>query len=428
MSLTDDRIRTIPPSPHRPETAIEAAIGDAVQIETHHDGEGIMTINMGPQHPSTHGVLRIVLDLDGETVVDARPEVGYLHTGIEKTIEDKRYEAAITCTDRMDYLNPLGNNLGYCLAVEKILGVTGDIPERANVLRVLLVELQRISSHLVWLGTHALDLGAMSLFLYCMREREQILDIFEWASGARMMTSYIRIGGIEQAPPDGWEDGIRNFIGPMPKRIDEYERLLTKNPIWRERLKGIGAISGEDALDYGLTGPSLRASGVAWDLRKEMPYCGYEGYDFETPILTEGDCYARYLVRIAEMRESVKLVNQALDKLPGDGPVLIADRKIVAPPKQELGSSMEAVIHHFKLVTEGLHPPVGEVYQAVESPRGELGFFVVSDGSNRPHRCSVREPSFVNLQALGPMCRGRLIADVVAVIGSIDIVLGGVDR
>src|SRR5579875_3423586 len=426
MSLTEDRTKA--PSPANATTqSIRSSVTNAVAIEERGEPEGIMTINMGPQHPSTHGVLRVVLDIDGETVVDARPEIGYLHTGIEKTIENKRYESAVTCTDRMDYLNPLGNNLGYCLAVEKILGITNDIPKRAQYLRILLVELQRISSHLVWLGTHAMDIGATTVFLYCFREREQILDLFEWASGQRMMTSYIRIGGIEQDVPDGWFDGVRDFIKQMPQRIDEYERLLTKNPIWRERLIGIGTISAEEALDYGLSGPMVRASGVKWDLRKEMPYTSYQDVDFDVPTMTEGDCYARYLVRIAEMRECVKIVNQMLANMP-DGPVLVNDRKVVAPPKQELASSMEAVIHHFKLVTEGLHPPVGEVYQAVESPRGELGFYVVSDGSNKPHRCSVREPSFVNLQSLGRLCKGRLIADVVALIGSMDTVFGGVDR
>ena len=424
--LEADRIKAPEPGNATTQT-IMSATTDAVQFAERGDPEGLMTLNMGPQHPSTHGVLRVVLTLDGETVVDAKPEIGYLHTGIEKTIEDKRYESAVTCTDRMDYLNPLGNNLGYCLAVEKILGVTNDIPKRAQYLRILLAELQRINSHLVWLGTHAMDLGAISVFLYCFREREQILDLFEWASGQRMMTSYIRIGGIEQQPPDGWFDGVRDFIAPFPKRVDEYERLLTNNPIWRDRLIGIGKITAEDALDYGLSGPCLRGSGIKWDLRKEMPYSSYQDVDFEVPIRTEGDCYARYMVRIAELRESIKIVNQMLANMP-DGPVLVDDRKIVAPPKEELANSMESVIHHFKLVTEGLHPPVGEVYQAVESPRGELGFYIVSDGSNKPHRCSVREPSFVNLQALSHMCKGRLIADVVAVIGSIDIILGGVDR
>jgi NADH-quinone oxidoreductase subunit D len=428
MSLTEDRIHDPSPSNATTQaTASTTTMAASVQVTQPGGPEGLMTLNMGPQHPSTHGVLRVILQLDGETVVNAQPDIGYLHTGIEKTIEDKRYESAITCTDRMDYLNPLGNNLGYCLAVEKILGITNDIPKRAQYLRILLAELQRISSHLVWLGTSALEMGAMSVFLYCFREREQILDLFEWASGARMMTSYIRIGGIEQQPPDGWFDGVRDFITMLPKRIDEYERLLTKNPIWKERLIGVGLLSAEEALDWGVTGPPLRASGVNWDVRKEMPYSSYEDVDFAVAVLNEGDCYARYLVRIMELRECIKIVNQMLANMP-DGPVLVGDRKIVPPPKEELASSMEAVIHHFKLVTEGLHPPVGEVYQVVESPRGELGFYVVSDGSNKPHRCSVREPSFVNLQSLGKLAAGYLVADVVAIIGSMDTVLGGVDR
>jgi NADH-quinone oxidoreductase subunit D len=428
MSLTEERAEA--PSP---EVAASRPVAEtphttqSIQVPQPDAIDSLMTINMGPQHPSTHGVLRVILDLDGETVVDARPDIGYLHTGIEKTIENKRYESAITCTDRMDYLNPLGNNLGYCMAVEKILGITDQIPMRAQYLRVLLAELQRISSHLVFLGTSALEMGAMSLFLYCFREREQILDLFEWASGARMMTSYIRIGGIEQPPPDGWFDGVRDFIGQMPKRIDEYERLLTKNPIWMERLQHVGVVSAEGALDLGLTGPSLRGSGVRWDLRKSMPYCSYEDFDFDIVVHSDGDCYARYLCRIGEMRESLKIVKQVLDTIP-EGPLLVDDRKVVAPPKEELASSMEAVIHHFKLVTEGLHPPVGEVYVAVESPRGELGFFLVSDGSNKPHRCSVRAPSFVTLQGLGVASRGYLVADVVAIIGSFDTLLGEVDR
>jgi NADH-quinone oxidoreductase subunit D len=398
-----------------------------MEIEQPGEIEGLMTINMGPQHPSTHGVLRVVLDLDGERVVDARPDIGYLHTGIEKTIEDKRYEAAITCTDRMDYLNPLGNNLAYCLAVEKILGVTAEIPARAQYLRILLAELQRISSHLVFLGTSAMEIGSMSVFLYCFREREKILDLFEWASGARMMTSYIRIGGIEQQPPEGWFEGVRALMAEMPRRIDEYESLLTNNPIWKERLRNVGKVSLEDAIDIGLTGPPLRACGLAWDLRKTMPYSAYEEFEFDIPTFTEGDCYARYLVRVREMRESVKIVNQVLDRMPG-GAVLLDDRKIVPPPKEELAASMEAVIHHFKLVTEGLHPAVGEVYQAVESPRGELGVYLVSDGSNRPHRCSVRAPSFVALQGLNKAAQGHLVADMIAIIGSFDTVLGEVDR
>jgi NADH-quinone oxidoreductase subunit D len=294
-------------------------------------------------------------------------------------------------------------------------------------LRILLAELQRLSSHLIYVGATAMEMGAMSVFLYCLREREQILDLFEWASGARMMTSYIRIGGIAQQPPEGWFDGVRDVITMLPKRIDEYERLLTNNPIWKERLMGVGVLAVEDALDFGVTGPPLRASGLAWDVRKTAPYSSYQEIDFAVPTHNAGDCYARYLVRVAEMRESIRIVAQVLDRMPG-GPVLLDDRKIVPPPKEELASSMEAVIHHFKLVTEGLHPPVGEVYQAVESPRGELGFYVVSDGSAKPHRCAVRDPSFANLQALERLCRGHLLSDVVAIVGSIDPVIGGVDR
>ncbi len=385
----------------------------------------LMTVNMGPQHPSTHGVLRIILTLDGETVVDAVPDIGYLHTGIEKTIQWKRYEAALTCTDRMDYLSPLANNLGYCLAVEKILDLP--IPPRATWLRTMLVELQRIASHLVWLGTHALDLGAMTVFLYCFREREKILDLFEELTGQRMMTSYIRFGGVELEVPDGWLGRVQTFIDTFPGHIDEYERLLTRNGIWKERLVGVGVISAKEAVEWGLNGPSLRGSGVNRDLRRQEPYLIYDQLKFNVPIRSEGDCYARYLVRIDELRETQQIVVQCLKGLPG-GPIRSDNRKVVPPPKDELASSMEAVIHHFKLLTEGLHPPIGEVYQAIESPRGELGFYLVSDGSNRPRRCHVRAPSFANLQALPRLCRGHLVADVVAIIGSIDIVLGEIDR
>jgi NADH-quinone oxidoreductase subunit D len=385
----------------------------------------LMTVNMGPQHPSTHGVLRIILTLDGETVVDAVPDIGYLHTGIEKSIQWKRYEAALTCTDRMDYLAPLANNLGYCLAVEKILDLP--IPPRATWLRTMLVELQRIASHLVWLGTHALDLGAMTVFLYCFREREKILDLFEELTGQRMMTSYIRFGGVELEVPDGWLGRVQTFIDTFPGHIDEYERLLTRNGIWKERLVGVGVISGKEAVEWGLNGPSLRGSGIARDLRRQEPYLIYDQLKFNVPIRSEGDCYARYLVRIDELRETQQLVVQCLKGLPG-GPIRSDNRKVVPPPKDELASSMEAVIHHFKLLTEGLLPPIGEVYQAIESPRGELGFYLVSDGTNRPRRCHVRAPSFANLQALPRLCRGHLVADVVAIIGSIDIVLGEIDR
>jgi NADH-quinone oxidoreductase subunit D len=385
----------------------------------------LMTVNMGPQHPSTHGVLRIILTLDGETVVDAVPDIGYLHTGIEKSIQWKRYEAALTCTDRMDYLAPLANNLGYCLAVEKILDLP--IPPRATWLRTMLVELQRIASHLVWLGTHALDLGAMTVFLYCFREREKILDLFEELTGQRMMTSYIRFGGVELEVPDGWLGRVQTFIDTFPGHIDEYERLLTRNGIWKERLVGVGVISGKEAIEWGLNGPSLRGSGIGRDLRRQEPYLIYDQLKFNVPIRSEGDCYARYLVRIDELRETQQIVVQCLKGLPG-GPIRSDNRKVVPPPKDELASSMEAVIHHFKLLTEGLLPPIGEVYQAIESPRGELGFYLVSDGTNRPRRCHVRAPSFANLQALPRLCRGHLVADVVAIIGSIDIVLGEIDR
>jgi NADH-quinone oxidoreductase subunit D len=406
---------------------VESGDGRTAVIErpdVHADSD-LMTVNMGPQHPSTHGVLRVILTLDGETVVKAEPEIGYLHTGIEKTIQCKRYEAGLTCTDRMDYLSPLANNLVYCLAVEELLGV--DVPDRATWLRTLLVELTRITSHLVWLGTHGLDLGAMTVFLYCFRERESALDLFEELTGQRMMTSYIRFGGVEQELPEGWLDRVRAFNDAFPGHVDEYERLLTNNGIWKERLTGVGLISAQDALQYGLTGPSLRGSGVDWDLRKKQPYLVYDQLDFRVPVHVEGDCYARYLCRVEEMRESQRIIAQCLDRLPG-GPIRSDDRKVVPPPKDELSSSMEAVIHHFKLLTEGLHPPIGEVYRAIESPRGELGVYLVSDGSNKPRRCHVRAPSFANLQALNHLCKGRLIADVVAIIGSIDIVLGEIDR
>jgi NADH-quinone oxidoreductase subunit D len=397
---------------------------DLTLAEDLHDE--IMTVNMGPQHPSTHGVLRVVLDLDGEKVVGARPDIGYLHTGIEKTIESKRYEAGLTCTDRMDYLSPMSNNLGYCMAIEKILDCA--VPERAQWMRMLLVELQRIASHMVWLGTHALDLGAMTVFLYCFRDREVILDLFEMVSGARMMSSYIRVGGLESEVPDAFYPAVEAFLDVLPGRIDEYETLLTKNEIWIERLQGVGVIGAQEAIDYGLTGPSLRGSGVQWDLRKDQPYLMYDQVEFNVPVGARGDCYARYMVRVQEMRQSYSLCRQIMAALPRSGPYRVADRKIVPPPKEELAISMEAVIHHFKLATEGLHPPAGDVYVALESPRGEFGIYLVSDGSNKPYRCHVRAPSLYNITALDRLCRGHLVADVVAIIGSIDIVLGEVDR
>jgi len=382
-------------------------------------------LSMGPQHPSTHGVLRLVLELDGETVVRALYDIGYLHTGFEKSFEKLTYSQDITLTDRMDYLAPLSNNLGFCLAVEKLLDL--EIPPRAQWVRVLLTELTRIQSHLVWLGTHAIDLGAMSVFLYCFREREDILKIFEMVSGQRMMTSYFRIGGLALEPPLGWLQRVAQFLKKFPGRLDEYEGLLARNPIWLRRTQGIGRISGEDAIALGVSGPSLRGSGVKWDIRKSQPYSSYDKFSFEVPTRPEGDVYARYRVRIAEMRESLKIVEQAREGMPA-GPIKANAPHIVLPERESMKTSIEALIYHFKIVTEGFHPPLGEVYQAIESPRGELGFYVVSDGSPRPFRCHVRAPSFANLQALPRMIEGRLIADVVACIGSIDVILGEIDR
>ncbi len=385
-----------------------------------------MVLNMGPQHPSTHGVLRVVLELDGETVLKARPVVGYLHTGIEKTAESKTYSQVIPLTDRIDYLAPMSNNLCYCLAVEKLLGI--DVPKRAQYIRVLMTELTRINSHLVWVGTHAIDLGAMSVFLYCFREREELQRIFEFVAGQRMMTSYFRVGGLALEPPPGYIERIEKFLDYFPSRVDEYEDLLTKNRIWWGRTKGIGLLSAEDAIAMGVTGPMLRASGVAYDIRKYFPYSSYEEFDFAVPTRTEGDVYARYLVRVAEMRESVKICRQAIKKIPAEGPIRTEAPGIIPPAREEMKTSIEGLIYHFKIFTEGFAPPPGEVYQAIESPRGELGFFVASDGSAHPHRVHVRAPSFVNLQSLPKLVEGKLIADVVACIGTTDIVLGEVDR
>jgi NADH-quinone oxidoreductase subunit D len=384
-----------------------------------------MTLNMGPQHPSTHGVLRLVLELDGETVVKCVPHIGYLHTGIEKIAEAKRYLQVVPTTDRMDYLAPMANNLVYALAVEKLLGV--EVPERARVIRVMMAEITRIKSHLVWLGTHALDVGAMSTFLYCFREREKIIDLYEAVSGQRMMSSYIRPGGLMKDLPPGFEEQVRAFLADFPARVDEYEALLTLNPLWLQRTQGVGVLSAPDAIGMGVTGPALRASGVAHDLRKATPYLGYETYDFEVPVGKRGDVYDRYTCRIAEMRQSVRIALQALDRL-RPGPINVEDPKLVPPPKERVKQSMEALIHHFKLWSEGFPVPAGEAYVATESPKGELGCYVVSDGSNKPYRVHYRAPSFANLQALPRMVEGGLVADVVASIGSIDIVLGDVDR
>ena len=384
-----------------------------------------MLLNMGPQHPSTHGVLRLLLELDGETIVNCIPDIGYLHTGIEKNIEAKTYLKAEVMSDRLDYMNNLGNNLVYCMAVEKLVEL--DVPERAQTIRVILAELERINSHLVWLAAFGLDLAAMSVFLYCFREREIILDIKELISGQRMMTTYIRPGGLWRDVPVEFEAAVRNFLKIFPKRIDEYEALMTKNPIFLDRLVGIGVLDPATALQNGVTGPMLRASGVNWDLRKVRPYTGYEQYDFNVPVRSEGDTYARYIVRIEEMRESLKIIEQALNRLPF-GPVRSDNRKFVPPPRSELGVSMEALIHHFKLWTEGFPAPDGSVYQAVESPRGELGVLLAGDGGAKPRRCHWRTPSFDNLSVLPKIVKGHLVADLVAILAAVDIVLGDIDR
>jgi NADH-quinone oxidoreductase subunit D len=390
----------------------------AIQGET-------MLLNMGPQHPSTHGVLRLLLELDGETVINCIPDIGFLHTGIEKNMEAKTYQKAEVMSDRLDYMNTVGNNLAYSLAVEKLVDL--DVPARAQALRVILAELTRFQSHLVWLGTAALDLAAMSMFLYCFREREYILDVMEMCSGQRMMTTYIRPGGLWRDVPVEFEAAVRDILKTFPKRIDQYEALLTRNPLMLDRTLGIGKLTGQECLNFGVTGPMLRASGIKWDLRKTQPYSGYEQYDFEIPTRPEGDVYARFLVRLEEMRQSLKIIGQALDKLPL-GAVRSNNYKFVPPPRSEIGVSMEALIHHFKLWTEGFNAPKGSVYSAVESPRGELGVYLESDGGPKPYRIHWRTPSFDNLQSIPLMAKGVLVADLVAIIGSIDIVLGDVDR
>jgi NADH-quinone oxidoreductase subunit D len=411
--VTNYQLEEIPVGPYRHLVSERAISGET------------MLLNMGPQHPSTHGVLRLLLELDGEVIVNCIPDVGFLHTGIEKNMESKSYIKAEVMSDRLDYMNPLGNNLAYCMAVEKLVEL--DVPPRAQALRVLLVELQRIASHLVWLGTFGLDLAAMSMFLYCFREREDILDIFELVSGQRMMTTYIRPGGLWRDVPAEFDAAVRNILKIMPSRIDEYESLLTKNPLMLDRTAKIGVLPKETALTYGVTGPMLRASGVEWDLRKARPYMGYEQYDFHVPTSQHGDTQARYSVRIAEMRESLKIVRQALDKLP-DGPVRSNNRKFVPPPRSELGTSMEALIHHFKLWTEGFTAPKASVYSAVESPRGELGVYLEGDGGPKPHRVFWRTPSFENLSVISIMTKGHLVADLIAILASTDIVLGDIDR
>lgn len=386
-----------------------------------------MIINMGPHHPSTHGVLRLVVELDGETVVKVDPDLGYLHSGFEKTGENKRYKDFVYYSDRMDYLAALLNNFGYVLTVEKMLGI--DIPPRAQVIRILMTELQRIASHLFWLGTHVMDISGtgMSMMMYATRERERILDLFEMAAGARLTVSYIRIGGVYKDLPDAFMTHVREFLRDMPGRIDEYERMLSDSPLWDVRLKGIGVLKRDEVINMGLTGPMLRGSGVDWDLRRDAPYGGFENYDFKVPVQTDGDGYSRYLVRMEEMRQSLRIIAQALKNLP-DGPYKTDDRKVSLPPRAELDVSMEALIHHFKLMTEGMLVPPGFHYHAVETGKGELGYFVYSDGTARPYRLHVRGPSFNNLYAVDKMSRGGMLSDIVTNVGSIDIVLGDVDR
>ena len=400
-----------------------------------------MIINMGPQHPSTHGVLRLVLELDGETVVNCTPVIGYLHTGIEKNTEVRSWTQGVTFVTRMDYLAPFYNELAYCLAVERLLGI--EAPPRAQAIRVMLCELNRISSHLVWLATGGMELGALSMMLYGFRERETILGLFELITGLRMNHAFIRPGGVIQDLPDGALDQVRAFIDDFPRKLNDYENLLSNNPVWLDRNKGIGMLDAATALALGVTGPMLRASGVAHDLRKSQPYCGYERYEFDVPTHEASDCFGRYVVRLAEMRQSLRIVRQVIDDMPG-GRVMVEDPKIAWPAQLQLGpdglgnspdyirkimgESMEALIHHFKLVTEGFKVPVGEVYVPIESPRGELGYHVVSTGGTKPWRVHVRDPSFINLQSVPHMVRGGLIADVIAAVASVDPVMGGVDR
>jgi len=412
--------------------AIESGITSDIDVQRDHDlhekektGTRTMVLNMGPQHPSTHGVLRLLLELDGEIILKAAPDIGYLHTGIEKEFEQKTYQQSVTLTDRIDYLAPLSNNLVYCLAAEKLLGL--EIPDLAQWMRVMLTEFTRLNSHLVWLATHAIDIGAMSVFLYCFREREEILRIFEMFSGQRMMTSYFRIGGLALPPPRGWQKRVKDFVDIFPSRVDEYEELLTGNRIWMGRTKGIGFISLEDMLDLGVTGPMLRAAGLAVDVRKDAPYSGYEKFDFKVPTRTDNDVFSRYMVRIEEMRESQKIIKQALEGMPSGSHQADAPG-IVLPDREKMKTQMEALIYHFKIVTEGFRVPEGEVYQAVESPRGEVGCYMVSDGTQKPYRVHWRGPSFGNLQSTPRMIEGTLIADVIASLGSMDFVLGDTDR
>jgi NADH-quinone oxidoreductase subunit D len=385
-----------------------------------------MLLNMGPHHPSTHGVLRLLLELDGEEVVTCLPDIGFLHTGIEKNIESKAYEKGVSLTDRIDYLSPMNNNMAFCMAVEKLAQI--DVPYRAQIMRVICMEMTRINSHLVWLGTHAIDLGAMSVFLYAFRERERILQMFEMLSGQRMMGSYIRPGGVWRDFPDEFIPTLEAFLDEFPRRVDDYELLLTNNPLWIDRTQGIGVIEPEKALAWGISGPSLRGSGVAWDLRKSMPYSSYEQFEFNVPVGEHGDVYDRFYIRILELRECVKILRQAIQKLPKTGSFRTENRKFAPPPRSELGQSMEAVIHHFKLWTEGFSAPDEEIFSAVESPRGEVGVYLHGTGGNKPRRVHFKTPSFMHIAALPIMTHGHMLADLVAIVGSVDVVLGDCDR
>ena len=385
-----------------------------------------MVINLGPQHPATHGVLRVRLTLDGETVLHAEPVIGYLHTGFEKTAETHTYQQANTLTDRMDYLSPLTNNLAYVLAVEKLMGI--EVPKRAQYIRVLFSELSRLGSHLVWLGTHVMDLGAMSLLFYCLRERELILDLIEQTAGVRMNPSYFRVGGVAYDLPEGFHENCQRFLDGFPRWMQSYKNLVQGNPLIEDRLKGVAVLTKEEALGLSATGPILRASGVPMDLRKSAPYCFYEEFDFDVPVRTGGDSYDRFWVRMEEMEQSIRIMSQALAKIEPVGPYTTTDRKVSLPPREEIYGNMEALIHQFKLVSGGFRAPKGEVYQAVEGPKGEMGFYIVSDGGARPYRWRARTPSFYNLQTLPTMARGGLVADVIVAIGTIDIVLGDVDK
>jgi NADH-quinone oxidoreductase subunit D len=387
-----------------------------------------MVLSMGPQHPSTHGVLQLMLEIEGESVVKVEPEIGYLHTGIEKTAENLFWSQAQTVIERMDYLAPESNSLCYALGVEKLLGVTDAIPERAKIIRVLLMELTRIASHCVWLGTHGIDLGAISVFFYCFDLRENVLDLQESSGGARMHPNYVRVGGLNGDLPAGYLDQLDAFIAKFPRRMRELRGLLQANPIFRDRTIGVGLLSVEEALAWAVTGPSLRGSGIAYDVRKAFPYSGYETYDFDVPVRTEGDAYARFLVRLDEMEQSLRIIEQTRRRLDASGPVMLDDPKIAAPPKETIALSMEALIHHFKIVSEGFRVPPGDVYQSIESPRGELGYYIVSNGENRPYRVRTRPPSMYNLQAVKGLAPGNLIADLVVILGSLDPVFGEVDR